>query len=59
MTNRRAIHSAATKDANTFTHQASTTSKLAIDTPSTSQSSKNQMIGVAMPRSIVNGCSNF
>jgi hypothetical protein len=33
--------------------------ELAIATPSTSQSSKNQMIGVTMPRSIVNGCSNF
>src|ERR1700677_5166296 len=59
MTNRRAIHSAATSDANTFTHQASTTSKLAMDTPSTSQSSKNQMRGVAMLRSMVNGCSIF
>ncbi len=52
MTNRRAIHSAATSEANTLTHHASTTSRLAIATPSTSQSSKNQMIGVAMPRSM-------
>src|SRR5882672_844387 len=59
ITNRRAIHRAATSDANTFTHHASTNSKLAIDTPSTSQSSRNQMIGAATPRSIVNGCSNF
>src|SRR6202034_1016492 len=59
MTNRRAIHSAATSDAKTFTHQASTNSKLAMDTPSTSQSSKNQMTGVAMLRSMVNGCSIF
>src|SRR5271170_7809720 len=59
MTNRRAIHRAATSDAKTFTHQGSTTSKLAMDTPSTSQSSKNQMRGVAMLRSMVNGWSIF
>src|SRR3984885_7429459 len=59
MTNRRAIHSAATSDAKTFTHQASTNSKLGMDPPSTSQSSKNQMMGVAMRRSMVNGCSIF
>src|ERR1700722_8269222 len=59
MTNRRAIHSAATSDAKTLTHQASTNSNLAMDTPSTTQPSKNQMMGVAMRRSMVNGCSIF
>src|SRR5208282_3431570 len=59
MTNRRAIHSADTSEAKTFTHHASTTSRLAIATPSTSQSSKNHTMGVAMPRSSVKGCSSF
>src|ERR1700722_15010305 len=59
MTNRRAIHRAAPSDAKIFPPQASTKSKLAMDPPSTSQSSKNQMMGVAMRRSMVNGCSIF
>src|ERR1700761_6949661 len=59
MTNRRAIQSAATREANTLTHQESTTSMLATATPSTSQSSRNHRIGVAMPRSSAKGCSSF
>ena len=59
MTNKRAIHSAATKEAKTLTHQDSTTSKLAIATPNTSQSSKNQITGVATPGLTAKGCNNF
>src|SRR5271165_755722 len=59
MTNNRAIHSAATSEANIFTHQKSTKNRLAMATHSTSQSSKNQMIGVATPRVAAKGCSNF
>ena len=59
ITNSRAIHSAATSEANTLTHQASTTNRLAIAAPSTSQSRKNQTMGTAMARSTVNGCSIF
>src|SRR5580692_8083182 len=59
MTNNRAIHSAATSEAKTLIHQDSTTSKLAMATPSTSQSSKNQMTGVATPGFTAKGCSNF
>src|ERR1700675_736008 len=59
MTNKRAIHRAATSEANIFTHQESTKKRLAMATPSTSQSSKNQMIGVATPRVAAKGCSNF
>jgi hypothetical protein len=59
MTNNRAIHRAATKEAKTLIHQDSTTNKLAIATPSTSQSSKNQMTGVATPGLTAKGCSNF
>src|SRR6201985_3429027 len=59
MTKSRAIQSAATSEAKTLTHQASTTSKLASETPSTSQSSRNQMTGATTPGSTANGCSNF
>src|SRR5476649_2134896 len=59
MTNNRAIHSAATSEAKTLTHQDSTTSKLAIAAPRTSQSSKNQITGVATPGFTAKGCSSF
>src|ERR1700683_347359 len=59
MTNRRAIQSEATSEANTLTHHASTTSKLPMATPSTSQSKKNHTMGVAMPGCSVNGCNSF
>src|ERR1700736_2053400 len=59
MMNNRAIHSAATREAKTLTHHASTTNKLAIAAPSTSQSRKNQMMGATTARSTVNGWSIF
>src|ERR1700730_13626221 len=59
MTNRRAIHSAATREAKTFTHRDSTMSRRAMATPSTNQSSTNHVTGVATPRPTVNGCSSF
>src|ERR1700733_492243 len=59
MTNRRAIQRAATREANTVTHQESTTSMLATATPSTSQSSRNHRIGVAMSRLRAKGCRSF
>jgi len=59
ITNNLAIHNAATSEANTFTHHASTTSRLAIAAPNTSQSRKNQMTGAALARSRANGCSSF
>src|ERR1019366_1926347 len=59
ITNSRAIHSAATNDANTLTHQDSTIRRLAIATPSTSQSRKNQTIGATRARSPANGCSSL
>src|SRR5271165_100357 len=59
MTNRRAIQRAATREANTLTHNASTMSRLPMAIPSTNQSSKNQTIGAAMRRSTANGCNSF
>ena len=54
-----AIHSAATSEANTLIQRDSTTRSVAIAVPITSQSSRNQRIGVTMSRSTVKGWSSF